>query len=96
MTTATTAACGPMASTPAETVLACTDSPLLVKSFAMESNSPLNASAPRDVIIAVSRSRLALGLCGANVAEASAALLAMPTTSVPSLWMAASGAVHCV
>jgi hypothetical protein len=69
---------------------------LFVKSFDMASNSVRKPSAPRLVIIAVKRSRFAVGVCGRNVADASAALLAIPTTSVMSRCMSASGAVHRV
>src|SRR5215208_1005183 len=92
--TATLAASGPIASTPAETVLACAETLLLVKSFAILVNSFLNASALLGDIVDVTRSIVAVGLCGLNVADASAVLLAMPTTSALSLRSARSGTVH--
>ncbi len=68
---------------------------LLVKSFATAANSFLKASALSGDIIAVARSIDAVGLCGVNVAEASATLLAMPTTSAVSSCSVRSGTVHC-
>ena len=84
----------PIASTPAETVLAWAEMFLLVKSFATLANSFLKASALLGDIIDVARSTDAVGLCAANVAEASEMLLAMPTTSALALPSARSGTVH--
>ena len=92
--TATLAASGPIASMPAETVLAWAEMFLLVKSFATLANSFLKASALLGDIIAVARSIDAVGFCGVNVAEASEMLLAMPTTSAVSSCSMRSGTVH--
>src|SRR6478672_4321678 len=73
-----------MASTPADTVLACADTFLLAKSFATEANSFLNRSELAGDIMPVARSIDDVGLCGVNVADASATLLAIPVTSAVS------------
>ena len=96
MTTATLAAAGPMASTPAEIVLACAAMFLLANSFATAANSLRYASARSGVIRPAARSIDAFGSCGVKVADASATLLAMPTTSAMSARMVRSGTVHCV
>ena len=94
MITATLASVGPIASIPADTVLACAEMFLLVKSFATLANSFLNASALCGDIISVARSMDAVGFCGVNVADASDTLLAIPTTSAVSLRSVRSGTVQ--
>ena len=95
MTTATAAAEGPIASTPASIVDAVAVTLRCAKSAVALPNCSLNAFACSGTIIATARSMAAVGSCGEKVAVASAIPVAMRTTSAESAFRSWSGDVQC-